>query len=146
MTWKLHSTGAAYINKTISISAAILITGGWGADQSAELFTPLDNRTCELPPLPDRRADHVQSGDMMCGGQLTLRTCIRWSVEQGAWVTLPVSLTQERVDSSAWSVSQDQSLVIMGGGYDEAARDTSETVSGDGVSTRPSFKLKYKTR
>ena len=141
----MHSTGAAYINTTISISEAILITGGWYAGQGAELFTPLDNRICELPPLPDERYYHVQSGDMMCGGEDTRRTCIRWSGEQGDWVTLPVSLTQERVESSVWSVSQDQSMVIMGGGYSEAARETSETVSSDGVSTRPSFNMKYRT-
>ena len=80
---------------------------------------------------------------MMCGGEYTRRTCIRWSAEQGAWVTLPVTLTQERWGSSVWSVSQDQSLVIMGG-YNAAAEKTSETVSSDGVSTRPSFNMKYK--
>ena len=83
----------------------------------------------------------------MCGGSWSRRRgCTRWNAEQGDWVTLPVNLTQERPFSSVWSVSQDQSLVIMGGGYDEAARDTSETVSGDGVSTRLSFKMIYPTR
>ena len=132
---------------TISISAAILITGGWFTKESAELFTPLDNMTCELPPLPDRRYRHVQSGNMMCGGGYTgtERSCIRWSTEQGAWVTLPVNLGQEREYSSVWRVSQDQSLVIMGS-YSGAARKTSETVSSDGVSTRPSFNMKYTTR
>ena len=105
---------------------------------------PWSNRTCELPSLPDERVAHVQSGNMMCGGGDTRRTCIRWSAEQGAWVTLPVRLTQERVESSAWSVSQDQSLVIMGG-HSDAAKITSETVSSDGVSTRPSFDMKYPT-
>ena len=74
-----------------------------------------------------------------------MRSCIRWSAEQGAWVTLPVNLGKKREDSSAWSVSQDQGLVIMGGSWSDATRTTSETVSSDGVSTRPSFKMKYKT-
>ena len=84
----------------------------------------------------------------MCGGSWRRRRgCTRWSAEQGAWVTLPVNLTEERPFSSVWSVSQDQSLVIMGGGFSgDGASMTSETVSGDGVSTRPSFNMKYKTR
>ena len=82
----------------------------------------------------------------MCGGYYTGtgRSCVRWSGEQGAWVTLPVNLGQKREYSSAWRVSQDQSLVIMGG-YNNKARKTSETVSSDGVSTRPSFDMKYPT-
>ena len=41
---------------------------------------------------------------------------------------------------SAVSVSQDDSLVIMGG-YDDTDRKTSETVSSDGDNTRS--KMKY---
>jgi len=131
---------------------AILITGGAGegARQSAELFIPWQNSTCELPPLPDERYEHVQSGNTLCGGghPSTVRSCIQWSVQQGGWVTLPLNLTEMRVDSSVWRVSQDNSLVIMGGynyAYASLAKNTSETVSSDGDSTRSSFNLKYPT-
>ena len=40
-------------------SEAILITGGRYAEQSAELFLPWQNTTCELPPLPDKRVNHA---------------------------------------------------------------------------------------
>ena len=64
-------------------------------------------------------------------------------MQQEGWVTLPLTLTEERVGSSAWRGSQD-SLVIMGGGSG-AAMETSETVSSDGNSTRNTFNLNYPT-
>ena len=120
-----------------------MITGGNGAKQSAEIFIPWQNSTCELPALPDKRVSHVQSGDTLCGGGYTGRSCLQWSVQQGGWVTLPLTLTEERWGSSIWRVSQD-SLVIMGG-YHDAAEETSETVSSDGDSTRIAFNMKYRT-
>lgn len=126
---------------------AILITGGDSTEQSAELFIPWQNSTCELPPLPEKRNIHVQAGNTLCGGwdSSADRSCIQWSVQQGGWVTLPLNLTEKRGGSSVWRVSQDNSLVIMGGD-DAAAEETSETVSSDGDSTRRSFNLKYPTR
>ena len=52
-------------NINISISAAILITGGDGAEQSAEVFLPWSNTTCQLPSLPDKRAEHLQAGALL---------------------------------------------------------------------------------
>ena len=132
---------------TIFFSEAILITGGNDAEQSAEIFLPWQNSTCEPPQLPDERLFHVQAGNTLCGGlwSPTRRSCIQWSVQQGGWVTLPLNLTEERADSSVWRVSQDNSLVIMGGRH-SAARETSETVSSDGDSTRRTFNMKYPTR
>ena len=70
---------------------------------------------------------------------------MQWSVQKRGWVTPPFTLTEERDASSVWRVSKDNSMVIMGGGGD-AASETSETVSSDGVSTRSSFKMKYPIR
>jgi len=123
---------------------AILITGGHSADQSAEIFIPWQNSTCQLPPLPDKRWYHVQSGNTLCGGwDYSTRSCIQWSVQEGGWVTLPLNLTEDRHGSSVWKVSQDNSLVIMGGW--STAGEISETVSSDGVSTRRTFEMKYQT-
>ena len=131
----------------ILISEAILITGGDGARQSAELFLPWQNKTCELPSLPDRRKFHVQSGSLFCGGgdySATKKNCLKWSAQQGGWVMLPLKLTAGRAASRVWSLSQDNSLVIMGGGYG-AALETSETFSSDGDSTSITFNMKYRT-
>ena len=69
-------------------------------------------------------------------------SCLQWSAQQGGWVTLHLNLTEKREASSVWRVSQDNSLVIMGGLGEE---ETSETVSSDGDSTRGSFNMKYPT-
>ena len=97
---------------------------------------------CELPSLPYKRAHHVQAGNTLCGGWYTERSCVQWSVQQGDWVTLPLNFTEERRYSSVWS--QDNSLVIMGG-QDDAASETSEIVSSDRDNTRSSFKMEYPT-
>ena len=114
--------------------------------QSVEIFIPWQNSTCELPALPDQRYAHVQAGNTLCGGGFssTRRSCLQWSVQQEDWVTLPLTLTAGRYGSSVWRVSQDN-LVIMGG-YDDAAEETSETVSGEGDNTRITFRMKYPTR
>ena len=134
-------------NINISISAAILITGGDGAEQSAEVFLPWSNTTCQLPPLPDRRFHHVQARKLMCGGweseSSTLMTCVWWSRQTGGWTTLPLTLSGERRYSSAWT--HGDQLVIMGGSMYSAAR-TSERVSSDGAITKSSFSMKYPIR
>ena len=109
------------------------------------MFLPWSNTTCGLPRLPDNRASHVQSGNLVCGGRFTeRRTCLKWSAKQKDWVTLPLNLSEPREDSSAWTVSQDYSLVILGG--DHSAGNSSEKVSSDGVTTQPTFSMKYKTK
>ena len=132
-------------NTNISISAAILITGGNGAKQSAEVFLLWSNNTCQLPSLPDQRWGHVQSGPLLCGGydSSTRRSCLRWNMQTGGWDKLPVTLSENRDDSSAWA--RGDQLVIMGGQSD-AARESSETVSSDGAVNSRSFRMKYDTR
>ena len=136
-------------NMNISISAAILITGGWGpwqsgvdgARKSAEMFLPWNNTTCQLPSLPDRRSSHVQAQQLLCGGGVSpARTsCISWNLQGGDWTTLPLTLTEDRYTSSGWY--HDDQLVIMGGSWSE----TSEIVSSDGTVIPSSFTMKYKT-
>ena len=67
------------------------------------------------------------------------------SAEKKGWVTLPLNLGKDRAYSTSWTDSQDGG-VIMGGFKNEAAGKTSETVSTDGVSIKPSFNMKYETR
>ena len=131
--------------KNISISAAILITGGSNiVSRSAEVFLPWSNTTCHLPSLPDGRVDHVQAGPLICGGGLsrTNRRCLRWGLEGGGWETLPLRFSEERYSSSVWD--RGDQLVIMGG-YSDAARKSSDSVSIDGTVSRGSFAMKYKT-
>ena len=57
---------------------------------------------------------------------------------------LPFTLIKQREFSSVWRLSQDNSLVIMGG-QNYAAKQTSEIVSSDGDNTRSTFWMKYAT-
>ena len=132
-------------NVNISISAAILITGGDETDQSAEVFRPWSNTSCQLPSLPDVRYGHVQSDQLLCGGgwdSSTWRSCLQWNL-QGGWTRLPLTLSEERHGSSLWA--RGDQLVIMGG-FSDAAEESSESVSSDGAVSRGSFAIKYKTR
>ena len=77
-------------------------------------------------------------------GVFSQRSCLHWNGQQGGWVRLPVTLTEERLYYSAWGT--EEGLVIMGG-WSDAARQTSETVSSDGANTTvPSFKMEHETR
>ena len=123
-------------------STATLITGGYGAKQSAEVFLPSLNTTCELPSLPQERWGHVQSGNTLCGGRSssTWRSCLEWSA---GWIPHPVTLTEGRRGSSVWG--SEEGLVIMGG--EAAARHTSERVSSDGANTTvASFRMECPIR
>ena len=123
---------------------AILITD----ENTAELFIPWQNNTCHLPRLPqtERRFNHILSGNMLCGGDHgESRSCLKWNVENGSWVTLPLNLTERRDgSSSAWRVSPGNIVIMGGGGFGDADK-TSEIVSIDGDSTRSTFKMKYPT-
>ena len=64
---KLFIVDVGSPNINILISVAILITGGRGegTDQSAEMFLPWSNTSCQLPSLPEMRFDHVQSRQLL---------------------------------------------------------------------------------
>ena len=130
-----------WVKQTAGIGMAILITGGW-MESSAEVFLPWNNTLCQLPPLPGWRSNHVQSGSMLCAGYGS-RSCLKWSVEQGGWVTLPITLSETRDAPSSWANSD--GLVVMGG-WSDIARVTSDIVSSDGAVTRTSFWMRYETR
>ena len=122
---------------------AILITGGvLGSEKIVQVFKPWDNTVCKLPSLPDKRVGHVQSGSTLCGGFYSRRSCIQWKVQNNkpGWDTLNVELKEDRTYSSLFRISEDNSLIIMGG--DGTAKDTSERVSSDGESLE-SFPMRY---
>ena len=66
-------------------------------------------------------------------------------MQTGGWTGLPLTLSEDRLGSSAWA--RGDQLVIMGGRSDAAeGQESSETVSSDGAVTSRSFRMKYKTR
>ena len=122
------------------IISAVLITGGWSAEQSAEIYHPDRDTPCVLPDLPDQRATHTQDGSLICGGELeSRRSCRRWNA--GAWDLVTESLTKQRGAHTSWTPT-DGSVTYLMGGY--GSEITSEDITKDNSVSAP-FTLQHKT-
>ena len=69
-------------NMTTTTTTAVLITGGQGARQSAEIYHPERDSACVLPDIPDRRQGHTQDGSLLCG-DFRRSSCRRWNPDTG---------------------------------------------------------------
>ena len=126
----------------INISA-VLITGGEGAYQSAEIYHPDRDTPCVLPDLPDRRYGHTQDGSMVCGGSDTRRSCQRWNADTGIWVLVTDSLIEDRRYHISWTPRESSDTYLIGG---YKSGNTSEAIALDfdnGVTS--SFLLQHRT-
>ena len=65
--------------------SAILITGGLGADLSAEVFLPATSTSCQLPGLVLERSSHTQDNLLVCGGSGSGSSCEEFSPATGTW-------------------------------------------------------------
>ena len=54
------------------------------ADHSVEVYVPSTGQQCQLPDLPDMRAEHSMEAKMVCGGVKTLTSCITLT-SLGTW-------------------------------------------------------------
>ena len=128
------------IDRCLSFTLAVLITGGNGANQSAEIYHPDRNSACVLPNIPDLRVFHTQDGSLMCGGDTTPRSCRRWNPDTGAWDLVTESLTEERWGHTSWTPADGSGTYLMGG-FESI---TSELIDKDNGVTK-SFYLKYRS-
>ena len=120
--------------------AGVLITGGFGTSDTAELYVPLSGASCTLPSLPDIRAYHtVSEGGLICGGDATQDSCIMWSPDSGTWEAA-LTLDFNRVFHVSWTPSSGTGTYLMGGG--SASRRTTTLITNDG-SQDQGFPLKY---
>merc|ERR1719300_1800620 len=119
---------------------AILVTGGYDTEKSAEVLFMNGSSICELPPMPYPKRYHTQSGLTACGGTYYIYTekiCIKF--EDGSWTTLTDNLVS-RWDHSSW-VNPDGDILLIGGSYSPT---TTSLVYQNGTVIR-SFDLKYDT-
>ena len=128
------------IINSLILTAAVLITGGEGALQSAEIYQPNRHSACVLPDLPDQRYGHTQDGSLLCGGWGTNRSCRRWNSTTGAWDLLTESLTKKRRAHTSWT-PHDSLTYLMGGWKSE---ETSEVLNIKSNVSLP-FPLQHKT-
>ena len=120
------------------------MTGGYGAEESAEVILE-DGSTCTLPDLPPSgRRQHSATGLTLCGGlgdeDNTETTCSTFTV--GQWETSH-QLGVQRSYHMSWD--SPAGIIIMGGA-DIEAQQTTEILSPNSSTTTPAFPLPYTTR
>jgi hypothetical protein len=129
-------------NTLIIISMpGIILSGGYGASTSVEVFVPSTGQSCSLPALPDERYGHTMDSLLICGGgwdsTTAATTCL--SFTSGQWITSH-TLVEERNYHTSWQT--EQGLVLMGG---YSSPDTSEILATAGGQGGPSFAMQYST-
>jgi len=118
-----------------------IITGGdnSASEKRVEIFNPITRRACPLPYLPKKMLGHSQCGNLLCSG----RSCLKMN-STGSFSPAPVRLLQKREYHLCWSLPGGRGeVMLLGGGYSE---QTTEVISSNFDSTKPSWDLKYKTR
>ena len=116
----------------------ILISGGYLAEYTAEVYVPSTGLSCSLPDLPNKRKYHTMDGLLICGGQYEGTTCL--SFISGEWITSH-NLLESRYFHTSWQT--EQGLVLMGG---SSSRETTEIVAMDGEQGGSSFAMQHETR
>ena len=142
----LWDTLYAVVHKSASVillsAEGIIITGGGGGSAgitSVEVL--LSNGTlCTLPPLPEGRYRHSQSGLTACGGHVspTVHTCTTFS--NGAWTTSH-NLDPARRYHVSWN--SPIGLMLLGGDSSEGNAALLSTTSSSSNSAQ--FEMPYDT-
>ena len=120
----------------------VLVTGGQGEGgdlNSTELLNMDGTWNCPMPPLPEPRRAHTQTGPVVCGGYGGEKSCITFISGDVNWKKTHTLAKDGRRMHTAWD--SPQGIVLIGG----EDRSTSEILleSGD---TSPGFNLDYITR
>ena len=135
------------MNKDL-ILVAVLITGGTdNGDAGAELFLPSGGTSCVLPSLPDIRARHTVDNNIICGGEWSRDTCLKWSPDTGSWEAL-LTLDIYRDLHVSWTPECGRGTYLMGGWHDTNNPypwNTSTLIRDDGTQ-KPAFALKFSTQ
>ena len=124
--------------KETRCKAGFIITGG---GNSTELWNPSKNRNCPLPDLPEEKSLHSQCGNLLCH----FESCLKMD-STGSFLPLPepFSLLQRRLGHLCWSLpGGGGEVMLLGGGF---SPNTTEVISSNFKSTKPSWDLKYQTQ
>ena len=119
----------------------ILISGGYSALTSVEVYSPGTNYHCVLPSLPDKRWGHTMDGLTLCGGVLTRTTCI--SFTSGKWVTSH-ALAEWRTYHTSWYIKEEGKIILMGGINNGG--NTTEIITEEEKDGVQGFPMKYHTK
>ena len=127
------------IFKILFSAEGIIITGGKDtAAKSVEVILS-NGSLCTLPPLPEARYRHSQSGLTACGGHASpALTCT--TLSNGVWATSH-NLDPGRKNHVSWS--SPSGLMLLGG---SASMRTTSLLSTTSSSSSAQFELLYKTK
>ena len=115
----------------------IIVSGGSGTSSVEMIYK--NGSTCSFPDLPFERYRHSQNGLVVCGGDnLGSDSCSTFT--DGAWMNISHNLAVQRRGHVSWT-SPDGILLI--GGDDTDAKNTTELLSATSSSTSPSFQLAF---
>jgi len=145
---------------TTVATEGLLISGGYKAKKSVELFVPATGKSCSLPDLPDERWEHTMNGLNICGSKDVYdspclnRTsggswvipvancrspstgCVHFS--SGQWQYSPYTFVEPRAGHMSWQT--EEGLMLLSGSYSYFTTEiipTEETHETKGLS----FKL-----
>ena len=117
-----------------------MVTGGEGEGTSVELLNLDGSWHCSLPPLPEQRDSHTQTGLVACGGfeknRKSEKSCVRFSKGEEEWKKSH-TLKKSRRGHAAWN--SPDGVLLMGG---RDSPTTTELLTNNGDTT-PGFKIKY---
>ena len=119
---------------TVCPYTGLLISGGYEAKSSVELFVPATGESCSLPNLPDERYGHTMNGLYICGGNdIYDSPCLNYTGEwspvencrspstgcvhftSGQWQYSPQTFVKPRRGHMSWQT--EKGLVLMCGDY-----------------------------
>ena len=120
---------------------AIIITGGDTFKQSAEVFLPSTNSSCQLHSLYWECSSHTQNGPLLCGSSYRdgAHDCLNFNSSSG-WFEPKHHFMVDRSSHVSWTV--DDGTILMGG---SEGGFTSEIAKHDGT-VEWDFYLQYDTR
>ena len=110
------------MSSLLYIHSAVLITGGYGAENSAEIYHPDRESPCDLPDLPDQRRYHTQDGSLLCGGWRNYKSCQKWNPDIGAWDLVTKSLTEDREGHISWTQADGAMTYLIWGFWSDNTR------------------------
>ena len=125
----------------MSGNPGLLITGGFGALTSVEVFSLMSRTSCSLPDLPSDTSAHTQHNNLMCGVGADDNQCWTRDTQTGDW-TVSHTLDGDRSASCLWPLGEEGVLIL--GGDDDDTGTSAVLVTPEGE-VRQQFSLQYST-
>ena len=137
----LYLLSVCLLRRKTQCKSGFLITGEGtsAAGKKVELWNPVSRRSCQLPDLPEEKSLHSYCGNLLCH----FKSCLKMN-STGSFSPASVSLLENRFGHLCWSLPGVGGEVMLLGGI--GSPNTTEVISSNSNSTKPSWNLKYQTQ